>query len=351
MRFGLIQNYSADISEIADAVDAYEAAGLGTIAVAEAYSFDAVSRLGYLAAKTRTIGLMSNIFQLYTRTPALTAMTAASLDSLAPGGFTLGLGASGPQVIEGFHGVPYDAPLGRTREIVEICRQIWRREPVVHQGRHYSVPLSTERGGSGLGKPLKLINPVARPDIPISIAALGRQSVAQVAEIADGWQPIFFDPQRASTVWGESLEAGTAKRSPELGTLDIQVQVFFAFGEPSPEAVMRIRSYLALYIGGMGAKGKNFYNDIVSRYGFAAEAAEIQNLYLAGRRAEAVAAVPDEFVDSVTLLGDADRLRRRISEFEAAGVTELLLAPVADTAEQRLDDVVALLALTARERG
>ena len=348
MRFGLIQNYSADIAEIADAVDAYETAGLDTIAVAEAYSFDAVSRLGYLAAKTRRIGLMSNIFQLYTRTPALTAMTAASLDSLATGGFTLGLGASGPQVIEGFHGVPYDAPLGRTREIVEICRQTWRREPVVHDGRHYSIPLSRERGGSGLGKPLKLINHVARPDIPISIAALGRQAVAQVAEIADGWQPIFFDPKRASKVWGESLEAGMAKRGSELRPLDIQVQVFFAFGEPSPEALMRMRSYLALYIGGMGAKGKNFYNDIVSRYGFETEAAEIQDLYLGGRRAEAVAAIPDELVQGVTLTGDPDRLRQRIADFEAAGVTELLLAPVADSAEQRLDDVVALLALESQ---
>ena len=202
--------------------------------MAEAYSFDAVSRLGYLAAKTRTIGLMSNIFQLYTRTPALTAMTAASLDSLAPGGFTLGLGASGPQVIEGFHGVRYDAPLGRTREIVEICRQTWRREPVVHDGKNYSIPLTAERGGSGLGKPLKLINPVARTDIPISIAALGRQSVAQVAEIAEGWQPIFFDPQLAPKVWGESLEAGMAKRDPELGPLAIQVQVSSRSATPHP---------------------------------------------------------------------------------------------------------------------
>ncbi|MET0862431.1 MAG: LLM class F420-dependent oxidoreductase [Microbacterium sp.] len=346
MRFGLIQNYSSDIGEIADAVETYEAAGLDTIAVAEAYSFDAVSRLGYLAAKTRTIGLMSNIFQLYTRTPTLTAMTAASLDSLAPGGFTLGLGASGPQVIEGFHGVPYDAPLGRTREIVEICRQTWRREPVAHDGRHYSIPLSSERGGSGLGKPLKLINAVERPDIPISIAALGPQSVAQVAEIADGWQPIFFDPQRASRVWGDALATGAAKRSPELGRLAIQVQVFFTYGDPSPDALTRIRSFLALYIGGMGARGKNFYNDIVSRYGFEAEAAEIQDLYLAGRRADAASAVPDELVHGVTLLGDPDRLRRRIADFERAGVTELLLAPVADTAEQRLDDVVALLRLT-----
>lgn len=346
MRFGLIQNYSTPIDEIADAVETLEAAGLDTIAVAEAYSFDAVSRLGYLAAKTRTIGLMSNILQLYTRTPTLTAMTAASLDSLTPGGFTLGLGASGPQVIEGFHGVPYDAPVGRTREIVEICRQTWRRELVAHDGAHYSIPLTRDKGGSGLGRPLKIINRLVRPDIPISIAALGARSVAQVAEIADGWQPIFFDPARADRVWGEALEAGRAKRSSDLGDLQIEVQVFFAFGEPSPDAIASVRAHLALYIGGMGARGKNFYNDIAVRYGFAAEAAEIQDLYLAGRIEDAAAAVPDELVFGVALFGDADELKRRIAAFGAAGVTTLLLAPVAETAEQRLADVVSLLDLT-----
>ena len=345
MKFGIVQNYSSEIGEVADAIETLEDAGLDTIAVAEAYSFDAVSRLGYLAAKSRRLSLMSNIFQLYTRTPSLTAMTAASLDSLTPGGFTLGLGASGPQVIEGFHGVKYDAPLGRTREIVEICRQVWRRDPVVHEGRHYSIPLTPERGGSGLGKPLKLINRPARPRIPISIAALGPQSVTQVAEIAEGWQPIFFDPARADTVWGEALEAGFAKRDAELGPLQIQVQVFFAFGDPSPEAIARIRAYLALYVGGMGAKGKNFYTDIAVRYGYAAEAAEIQELYLAGRHADAAAAVPDELLRGISLFGDADTLRARIDAFAAAGVTTLLLAPVADTAEKRLADVVALLDL------
>ncbi|MEJ1154799.1 LLM class F420-dependent oxidoreductase [Microbacterium marmarense] len=345
MHFGLIQNYSSDIHEIADAVETYEAVGLDTIAVAEAYSFDAVSRLGYLAAKTTRIGLMSNIFQLYTRTPSLTAMTAASLDSLAGGGFTLGLGASGPQVIEGFHGVKYDAPLGRTREIVDICRQVWRRDPVIHDGRHYSVPLSREQGGTGMGKPLKLINTPERTNIPISIAALGSKSVAQVAEIAEGWQPIFYDPNRADRVWGESLEQGLSRRDPQLGTLQIQVQVFFAFGHPSPKALMAVRAQLALYIGGMGAKGKNFYNDIAVRYGYEAEAAEIQELYLSGRQAEAIAAVPDELLYGVALFGDGEELKRRIAAFEAAGVTTLLLAPVADTPEQRLNDVTSLLDL------
>lgn len=343
MRFGLIQNYSTSIYEIADAIETYETAGLDTIAVAEAYSFDAVSRLGYLAAKTRRIGLMSNILQLYTRTPTLTAMTAASLDSLAPGGFTLGLGASGPQVIEGFHGVKYDAPVGRTREIVDICRQVWRREPVIHDGRRYAVPLTRERGGSGLGRPLKLINRPERPDIPISIAALGPLSVTQVAEIAEGWQPIFFDPARASQVWGESLDAGLALRDAALGPLQTQVQVSFTFGEPSPGAIAGQRAMLALYVGGMGAKGKNFYNDIAAGYGFDAEAEEIQRLYLSGRIEDAAAAVPDELRLGVSLMGDADTLRKRIEEFRAAGVTELLLAPTADTPEDRLSDVIKLL--------
>ncbi|MDE0547646.1 LLM class F420-dependent oxidoreductase [Microbacterium sp. C7(2022)] len=346
MQFGLIQNYSTDIHEIADAIDTYESAGLDTIAVAEAYSFDAVSRLGYLAAKTQRVSLMSNIFQLYTRTPSLTAMTAASLDSLAPGGFTLGIGASGPQVIEGFHGVPYDAPLGRTREIVDICRQVWRRDPVVHAGRNYTVPLSREAGGSGLGKPLKLINTPRRERVPISIAALGPQSVAQVAEIAEGWQPIFYDPNRADRVWGESLAKGLAKRDAALGNLDVQVQVFFSYGEPSPAALMAVRAQLALYIGGMGAKGKNFYNDIAVRYGYEAEARDIQELYLAGRRTEAMAAVPDELVSGVSLFGGPDVLQERIAAFAASGVTTLLLAPVAEAPEQRLDDVVSLLELT-----
>ena len=205
--------------------------------------------------------------------------------------------------------------------------------------------MSRERGGSGLGKPLKLINHMTREHIPISIAALGPKSVVQVAEIADGWQPIFFDPTRAHQVWGDALEEGTAKRQEGLAKLEIQVQVFFAFGEPSPEALMRIKAYLALYVGGMGAQGKNFYNDIVTRYGFEAEAADIQRLYLEGRRAEAVAAVPDELVRGVTLIGDPDELRRRIAEFEASGVTTLLLAPIADTPEERLQDVLSLLEL------
>ncbi|TWG91670.1 F420-dependent oxidoreductase-like protein, partial [Nocardioides sp. J9] len=260
MRLGMIIDYSGGFAETVELLQEYERNGLDLVAVAEAYSFDAVSQLGYIAARAEKLQLMSGIFQIYSRTPSLTAMTAAGLDFVSGGRFNLGLGASGPQVIEGFHGVKYDAPLGRTREVVEICRQVWRREPVQFQGKHYTVPLTKEAGGSGLGKPLKLINHPVRPEIPISVAALGPKNVELVAEIADGWQPLFFHPGKADLAWGEPLRAGLAKRDASLGELDIQLQTSFHFGEPPEEAVQTVRNQLALYIGGMGARDKNFYN-------------------------------------------------------------------------------------------
>ncbi|HEU4755084.1 MAG TPA: LLM class flavin-dependent oxidoreductase, partial [Agromyces sp.] len=196
MRVGMFLNYAGGFREVADEVAELEQAGVDLVAVPEAYSFDAVSQLGFLAARTSRMTLMSGILQLYTRTPTLTAMTAAGLDFVSDGRFELGIGASGPQVIEGFHGVRYDAPLGRTREIIDVCRMTWRREPVVHAGRHYRIPLP-EGEGTGLGKPLKLINHPVRERIPITVASLGAKSVEQTAEIADGWLPMFFHPERA----------------------------------------------------------------------------------------------------------------------------------------------------------
>jgi F420-dependent oxidoreductase-like protein len=193
MRVGMFLNYAGGFREVADEVAELERAGVDLVAVPEAYSFDAVSQLGFLAARTSTITLASGILQLYTRTPTLTAMTAAGLDYVSGGRFELGIGASGPQVIEGFHGVRYDAPLSRTREIVDICRMTWRREPVVHDGAKYRIPLPAGEG-TGLGKPLKLINHPVRDRIPITIASLGPKSVEQTAEIADGWLPMFFHP-------------------------------------------------------------------------------------------------------------------------------------------------------------
>lgn len=201
MRIGLSVNYAGGFKDVAAEVADLERAGLDIVFVPEAYSFDAVSALGYLAASTQRVGLASGILQLYTRTPTLTAMTAAGLDYVSDGRFTLGLGASGPQVIEGFHGVPYDAPIGRTREVIDICRQVWRRETVRHQGKHYTIPLPPDRG-TGLGKPLKLINSPVRERIPILVAALGPKNVELAAEIAEGWQPIFYLPKRRRTSGG-----------------------------------------------------------------------------------------------------------------------------------------------------
>ena len=282
--------------------------------------------------------------QIYSRTPALLGMTAAGLDYVSDGRFTLGIGASGPQVVEGFHGVPYDAPLGRTREVIEICRQVWRREPLNHQGKHYTVPLPADQG-TGLGKSLKLINHPVRNRIPISVAAIGPANVAMVAELAESWQPLFFHPEHYRTAWGESLDKGFAKRDPELGPLDVMLQVAFAATD-SPELLEPVRNQLALYIGGMGARDKNFYNQLAVRYGYEAEAAEIQDLYLAGRKADAAKAVPDELVRAVSLIGDEASLAEQVKEFADAGVTTFLLNPLAATPEQRIADVATLAKIT-----
>lgn len=339
MRVGMFLNYAGGFREIADEVAELERAGVDLIAVPEAYSFDAVSQLGFLAARTSTITLASGIFQLYTRTPTLTAMTAAGLDYVSGGRFELGIGASGPQVIEGFHGIRYDAPLGRMREIVEICRMTWRREPVIHQGAKYRIPLP-EGEGTGLGKPLKLINHPVRERIPITIASLGAKSVEQTAEIADGWLPMFFHPERAAEVWSEALAAGTAKRAPELEPLDVFASPALAITD-QPEAVLPlVKPQLALYVGGMGARGKNFYNDLIASYGFEAEAALIQDLYLEGRKDEAIAAVPDELVRALSLIGPASYVAERVEAFRAAGVTTLAVTPLARSSAER----VALMA-------
>ncbi len=332
MRIGMGLNYSGGFAETAAEVADLEKAGLDIVFVPEAYSFDAVSQLGYLAAKTSRVELASGILQLFTRTPTLTAMTAAGLDFVSDGRFVLGIGASGPQVIEGFHGVPYNAPLGRTREIVDICRQVWRREKVEHQGKHYQIPLPAERG-TGLGKPLKIINKPVRERIPIIIASLGPKNVEMTAEIAEGWQPLFYYPEKAAEVWGESIAKGKAKRDPALGDLQIYAQTPLAIGDDVDHMLDWVRPMVALYVGGMGAKGKNFYNDLAIRYGYAKEAETIQELYLAGKKEEAAAAVPTELLRSISLIGSEGFVRERIAAFAEAGVTTLNVTPfAADTA-------------------
>ena len=321
-------NYSGGFTETVEEVADLERAGLDIVFVPEAYSFDAVSQIGFLAAKTSTVELASGIFQIYTRTPSLTAMTAAGLDYVSNGRFVMGIGASGPQVIEGFHGVKYDAPLGRTRELVDICRQVWRREKVEYQGKYYQVPLPADQG-TGLGKPLKLINHPVRDRIPIVIASLGPKNVALTAEIAEGWEPIFFHPEKADAVWGDALAAGKAKRDPSLGDLQLYAGPALAIGDDVEPMLQWIKPHLALYIGGMGAKGKNFYNDLACRYGYEEEAEKIQDLYLAGKKDEAAAAVPDELVRAISLIGTESYVKERVAAFAAAGVTTLNVQPLA----------------------
>ncbi|OBH60572.1 LLM class F420-dependent oxidoreductase [Mycobacterium mantenii] len=333
MRIGIALNYSGGFHEAVDRVVELEKSGIEVVVVAEAYAFDAISQLGYLAAKTNTVELASGVLPIYIRTPSLLAMTAAGLDYVSGGRFRLGIGTSGPQVIEGFHGVPFDAPIGRTREIVEICRKVWRRERVQYDGKYYQLPLPADRG-TGLGKPLQLINHPVRERIPVSIAALGPKNVELTAEIAEGWQPVFYLPDKAASIWGDALAAGAAKRDPALGPLDVMVHASLAIGDDVDARLAWVKPQLGLYIGGMGAKGRNFYHNLATRYGFGEVADRIQELYLSGRKQEAMDAVPDELVRGMSLIGPPGYVAERMAAFAEAGVSTLLVNPLAaDPAE------------------
>lgn len=328
MKLSMQMPYAGGFEQSVQQVIALEKAGLDIVYVAEAYSFDAVSAMGYIAAKTSTVEIASGILPIYTRTPSLMAMTAAGLDFVSNGRFILGIGASGPQVIEGFHGVPYDAPLGRTREIIDICRKMWKREEkLTHDGKYYTLPLPAGQG-TGLGKALKLINHPVRADIPVHIASLGPKNLELTAELANGWLPIFYWPERAADVFGPSLEAGFAKRDPELGPMDVVAGGMVAIGDDVKGILDFARPLVALYVGGMGAKGRNFYNALMRRYGYEAEAEQIQDLYLAGHKKEAEALVPTEFLDAINLVGPEGYVRERLEAFQAAGVTVLNVTPV-----------------------
>ena len=335
MKLSMQIGYSGGFAESVAQVQALEQAGMDIVYVAEAYGYDAPTLMGYLAAETDTIQIASGILPVYTRTPTLLAMTAAGLDDLSGGRAILGLGASGPQVIEGFHGVAYDAPIQRTREIIDICRKVWRRdEPVVHDGKKYQLPLP-EGQGTGLGKPLKMITHPVRSAIPIHVASLGPKNVQMTAELADGWLPILFHPERAKDVWGADVEAGLAKRSPDLGPLDVVAGGLLSIGPESEVAGFRdfSRAMVALYVGGMGARDRNFYNQLFQRYGYEAEAKEIQDLYLDGKKQEAAAAVPSSFLEETSLCGDEGYIKDRIAQFKDAGVTVLNITPIAPDLE------------------
>jgi F420-dependent oxidoreductase-like protein len=329
MKVSMPLSYAGGFKESAAQAVALEKAGLDTVWVAEAYGFDGVSLMGYLAAVTDTVEIGAAILPIYTRTPTLLGMTAAGVDALSDGRCVLGLGASGPQVIEGFHGVPYTQPLTRTREIIEICRKVWARERVTYEGKAYTLPLPPEQG-TGLGKPLKLITRPVRDRIPIYVAALGPKNVRMTAEVADGWLPLFYLPEKVDEVWGDDLAAGAAARSADLAPLEIVAGGLLAVGDDAARMRDLARPMIALYVGGMGARGRNFYNDLARRYGFEAEAVKIQDLYLDGQKDEAAAAVPDGLLEAATICGPEGYVRDRIAAFKEAGVTSLNVTPLAE---------------------
>jgi len=324
MRLGLQLGYDDPVFWTGLAEEA-ERCGFHSVWTSEAYGSDAVSPLAWIGSRTSRILLGTGIAQMPARSPATTAATAATLDLLSGGRVVLGLGTSGPQVAEGWHGQAWGRPLERTREYVAIVRAILRREePLEHHGTHYDIPYSGA-DATGLGKPLKLIIRPLRPEIPIHLAAIGPRNVALAAEIADGWLPLFFSPERFAETHRPSLEAGFARRGGRPAGWDLAPHVPVVVGDDPAAARDELRPLLALYIGGMGARGRNFYNRLAVRYGFAAEAAEIQDLFLAGKRSEAATAVPDALIDEVALIGDRARIADRLAAFADCGVTTLIV--------------------------
>ncbi|MGW7542794.1 LLM class F420-dependent oxidoreductase [Streptomyces sp. NPDC054770] len=322
MELSTFLDYAGDPRTAADQAAALESAGLDAVWVAEAYGFDAPTIMGYLAARTERMKIGSGILNVYSRTPALIAQTAAGLDAVSGGRAIIGLGASGPQVIEGWHGKAYDKPLGRTRETIELTRRILRREVIDHHG------ITDMPRPGGLGKPLKILTKPVRPAVPLYVASLGPANVRMTAEIADGWLPTLFIPEKAHQVWGTPLAEGAARRDPALGELKIVAGGLLAIGEDAAAARDLVRPRIALYVGGMGAPGKNFYNDLAVAYGYEKEARLIQELYLDGRQRDAAAAVPDEFCELISLCGPEGYVRDRIAAFREAGVTMLDITPV-----------------------
>ncbi|OEU91839.1 F420-dependent oxidoreductase [Streptomyces abyssalis] len=341
MKIATPLQYADNPRTAAEEVVKLEAAGLDAVWVAEAYGFDSPTVMGYIAARTERMLIGAGILNVYSRTPALIAQTGAGLDVLSAGRALLGLGASGPQVVEGWHGRAYDKPLGRTRETVELCRRIWRREIIDHHGIT-DMPLPAEKGGK-LGKPLKFLNRPQREEIPIHIASLGPANVRMTAEIADGWLPHLFVPEKAKQVWGTALAEGTALRDPERGPLEISAGTLLAVGEDAAAVREHVRPLIALYIGGMGAKGKNFYNDVARAYGYEEAAEKVQDLYLAGKKREAEAAVPAEFCELVSLCGPEGYVRERIEAFREAGVTMLNVTPVGPDPAKLIEKVKSWL--------
>ncbi|MCL4262694.1 MAG: LLM class F420-dependent oxidoreductase [Anaerolineae bacterium] len=324
MRLGIMLGYAGRRIELPiELVQEADRLGVYAIWTAEAYGSDAVSPLAWLGALTQNIKLGTAIMQMPGRTPANAAMTAMTLNQLSGGRFLMGLGLSGPQVVEGWHGQSYARPLRRTREYVSIVRQIFRREErLMFDGRHYQIPYRGE-DATGLGKPLKSTLEAA-PDIPIYLAAIGPKNVELAAEIADGWLPIFFSPQKYNDIYKPHIEVGFAKAGGKsLANFDIAPTVSVVINDNLDICYNMLRPFLALYIGGMGAKGRNFYNDLAGRYGYEAEAAEIQDLYLAGKQGEAMMKVPAGLIDEVALVGPRERVKERLALWLNSPVTTM----------------------------
>lgn len=326
MRLSLMLGYSGRMLQLPwEMIHAAEECGYEALWTSEAYGSDALTPLAWIGAQTSRIKLGTAILQMSARTPAMTAMSAMSLDQLSGGRFILGLGLSGPQVVEGWHGQSYGKPLPRTREYVEIVRQIFRREqPLHYQGTYYQIPYQGS-DATGLGKPLKSILH-GRTDLPIYLAAIGPKNVQLAAEIADGWLPIFFSPERYRNVFSPLVESGLQKSSRTPAQLDILPSVAVVMTAELEVGYNMLKPGLALYIGGMGAVGKNFYYDLACRYGYEAAAQEIQQKYLAGDKGGAMMAVPDALVDEVALVGTPARIQDRLQRYREIGINHLLVS-------------------------
>lgn len=333
MRLGIMAGYSgAQIDLPMDVILEADRLGYYAVWTAEAYGSDAVTPLAWIGAQTQQIHLGTAIMQMPARSPAMTAMTAITLDQLSGGRMLLGLGLSGPQVVEGWHGQAYGKPLAKTREYVSIVRTILaRQQPLVHKGEHYQIPYAGT-DATGLGKPLKSIIH-GRADLPIYLAAIGPKNVELCAEIADGWLPIFYSPTHHQAVFAESLQTGFARAGDKsLANFDISASVPVVIGDDVDACRAQVKPFLALYVGGMGAKGKNFYFDLACRYGYEAAAIQIQEHYLAGNKLEAMIAVPDALVDDVALCGPKERIKERLPIWTNSPLTTLNLAsPDLDT--------------------
>jgi len=340
MQLGLNLGYwgaGNDADNLATALEA-DRLGYAVAWVAEAYGSDAPTVLAWVGARTERIDLGTAAMQIPARSPAMTAMTAATIDTLSGGRFRLGLGVSGPQVSEGWHGVPFAAPLGRTREYVDIVRMALRRETVAYQGKHWTLPIP-----DGPGKALKLIVHPVRPQVPIYLAAVGPKNLELAGEIADGWLAIFYSPEHS----GDLLEsvrigrrrAGQGTENDPLDGFDVVPTVPVIIDVDVERAARAVAGYAALYIGGMGSREQNFYNQLACRMGFEEDAVRIQDLYLDGRHRDAAAAVPFEFIDATSLIGPPERIAERVGRYANAGVTTLTVSAFTRRIDERLDMV------------